>query len=30
MRRFLDACEEAIELRDKLVAAKRDRLDADS
>lgn len=30
MRRFLDACEEAIQLRDKLVAAKRDRLDADS
>jgi hypothetical protein len=30
MRRFLDACEEAIGLRDKLVTAKRDRLGADS
>jgi hypothetical protein len=30
MRRFLDACEEAIGLRDKLVTAKRDRLGAES
>ena len=30
MRRFLDACEEAIQMRDKLVAAKRDQLSADS
>jgi len=30
MRRFLDACEETIQLRDKLVSARRDRRGADS